>query len=317
LVFAPKPTKEAGKKMPASPPIRNKAALAGKTLLVGLGAQKAGTTWLSSYLGAHPRVFVPLLGGEVHYFDTVHVAAAAPHRHRRNIEVARRFATSLGAERLVDKKKLSRLLEALDRMRMTQDPKYSYLSFFADRVRDDHDVFCDITPSYAALDAAAFRAIERSHSKVKYLFIMRDPVTQFWSGLRMRQKKAPGFDARTRFGEALENPSAVALSDYRRTIEEVETAVEPSRLKFIFFEHLFRADTIADLMSFLGLEAHAAPFGKVVNAGIPVEMPDDFRPRALARLRHVYDYVFQRFGDQVPAQWHETASGPYPASSTS
>lgn len=285
---------------------RGPAQLEGRTLLVGLGAQKAGTTWVSTYLGANPQIFVPILGGEVHYFDAIHRPETFAYRQRRNIDIALRFTMALRTEETLNRKKWVRLLESVDRMRMIGDPKYGYHGFFADRVRDER-VFCDITPSYMALDAAAFDAILKSHTDVRLFLIMRDPVEQFWSGLRMRQKKNPGFDATTRFSDALANENTFALSDYRRTILEVEKVVDPSRIRYFFFEKLFTDEAVAELMAFIGLEPQPANFGKVVNQGIPVEMPDAYRAEALARLRPVYDFVFQRFGNAVPEQWHRTA----------
>lgn len=47
------------------------SSAAGLTLpdVLGIGAQKAGTTWLHENLGRHPEVFVPERVKEVHYFD--------------------------------------------------------------------------------------------------------------------------------------------------------------------------------------------------------------------------------------------------------
>lgn len=36
---------------------------------LGVGAQKAGTTWLHAQLQAHPEVYVPTLRKEIHFFD--------------------------------------------------------------------------------------------------------------------------------------------------------------------------------------------------------------------------------------------------------
>jgi hypothetical protein len=37
--------------------------------LIGLGAQRAGTTWLHDQLAAHPQVYVPARRKEIHFFD--------------------------------------------------------------------------------------------------------------------------------------------------------------------------------------------------------------------------------------------------------
>ena len=43
-------------------------ALKGKTLVIGIGAQKAGTTWLYRYLRTHPQVGMSPIK-ELHYWD--------------------------------------------------------------------------------------------------------------------------------------------------------------------------------------------------------------------------------------------------------
>ena len=43
-------------------------SLEGRTHLVGIGAQKAGTTWLARYLEHHPEAYVSPIK-ELHYFD--------------------------------------------------------------------------------------------------------------------------------------------------------------------------------------------------------------------------------------------------------
>jgi hypothetical protein len=44
--------------------------LAGRKFMVGVGAQKAGTTWLFDYLGRHPDVAMSPIK-ELHYFDQI------------------------------------------------------------------------------------------------------------------------------------------------------------------------------------------------------------------------------------------------------
>lgn len=49
----------------------NEVAAAGSTLpdFLGLGAQRAGTTWLDHVLRCHPEIYLPVRRKEVHYFD--------------------------------------------------------------------------------------------------------------------------------------------------------------------------------------------------------------------------------------------------------
>lgn len=56
---------------------------AGKTFLLGVGAQKAGTTWLYDYLNDHPQTDMGLYK-EYHLFDNLHVPSPTPRPRQDN-----------------------------------------------------------------------------------------------------------------------------------------------------------------------------------------------------------------------------------------
>jgi hypothetical protein len=51
--------------------------LEGRTFLLGVGAQKAGTSWLYRYLKSHPEIFMSPIK-EMHFFGTRYKAKGWP-----------------------------------------------------------------------------------------------------------------------------------------------------------------------------------------------------------------------------------------------
>jgi hypothetical protein len=287
-------------------PASANAALAGKTLLFGVGAQKAGTTWLASYLRGHPEAFVPALK-ELHYFDSLHRP-----EQRAQIETRMQVQREALARRRPRPERVeetrARLEELADRERLVRGVDFGYADFFAARAGGER-VICDITPGYAMLGEDGFAAMAEAHSATKFVFIMRDPVERFWSALRMRVRRGEAIDTLDGFEDALDDPEVMGRSDYGRTIAALERAVPRDRIKYLFYETLFRQETVDALTSFLGIAPAPASFEAVFNRGQTLAMPVAQKAAALERLRFVYDDIFARFGDAVPAEWRETYRG--------
>lgn len=276
---------------PASP-------LKGKRFLVGLGAQRAGSTWLTHYLRAHPDVFVSGVK-ELHYFDAIYVSGHAA-------SVKKLLARQ--AKAIIDKttpkgphaEKETRLKDIADRTRMSPDGDYSYIRFFEDRVAGE-SVFCDITPAYSMLDARGYEAITKMHPDVRFVFVMRDPVDRFWSALKRKRRQFDPYEAFTR---TLEKPGAYLRTDYQRTILELEKVVPSEHIQYFFFETLFTQDAMDVLASFLGVRPWPADPEMVANRGRnDFPLRPDHVAAALSKFRHVYEFVFDRFGDATPARW--------------
>ncbi len=123
----------------------------------------------------------------------------------------------------------------------------------------------------------------------------------------MAMRKIKGFDPYERFHEVLAQEELDRRSNYRRTIEAMESVVPPERIQYLFYETLFQDDTARSVTDFLGIEPWPAKFDTIVNPGPAVPMKPEHRSAAFAAHRDVYDYVFQRFGDAVPMKWRQSA----------
>jgi hypothetical protein len=132
-----------------------------KTFILGVGAQKAGTTWLASYLGARFEVYIPGLK-ELHYFNNSWPGEVGG---LTNGDFVRRLAAQAAAMQSQDlatrRMALPVLRALLDRLAMIDGGDAAYFAFFRDRIADHHTHFGEVTPDYALLPAEAFRHTAR------------------------------------------------------------------------------------------------------------------------------------------------------------
>ncbi|MCY1125939.1 sulfotransferase [Frigidibacter sp. RF13] len=282
------------------------------TILFGLGATKAGTSWLHAYLEGHPEVAMPAVK-ELHYFDAKffrdearQIARLERERERllaraERADVAGRIAT----ERQIDQvERLARMISA-----RTNDPGYA--DFLVECAGSAH-VVGDITPAYGLLPPRLLRRMQRLRDQVRFVYLLRDPLDRLWSHVRMMGQRLTKTGADTSmktfavfdlWAEGGEAPVAVR-SDYVGAIDRMRRALAPENLKVIFYERLFTAEAIADLCAFLGITNHPADFARRVNAGAPLALDPVRQARARALLMPQYDYVARQIGD-LPPRWRE------------
>ncbi len=251
------------------------APLAGvRGLVFGIGAQKAGTTWLAQVLAAHPAVHMPRK--ELHYWDVIRYPYTG-------------WDQMGGA--------------------MATDPldHGAYLAALTEG-RGRAELVAEMTPSYALCTAATFAEMAALHPDVRFVLVMRDPVGRLVAGLRHKMRLAglaPRAEVLARLmDEALDNPADPDFlrSRYDLTLARLDKA--GARVLPMFYETLFTPAAMARLGPFLGLADVQADFARRVNPGA-APLPVD--PARLAAARRVlspaYDDAARRFGSDLPEGW--------------
>src|SRR5690606_19757405 len=112
------------------------------------------------------------------------------------------------------------------RLKMVSDPP-AYREYFSALVDSHHKAFGEVTPAYALLPEAGFKAILELYPEAKFIFIMRDPVDRYLSQIQFSKtiRKIQGYSPATDFVpdfqalKQLSNPAYIRRGDYRRTIE--------------------------------------------------------------------------------------------------
>jgi hypothetical protein len=266
--------------------------LAGKTFVVGIGAQKAGTTWLHAYLLAHPEVAIPPIK-ELHYWDQLYRPDLCGDWNQR-------FARQLGEADEQQDEAVTRALS--DRLRMTCEA--DYMRFFASRVPPGAKAFGEITPSYALLPVEGFARLRAQHESVKVIYILRDPVARFWSGVVHEARTDPSVLAVAEFDVALSDPRHVERTRYDLTLQRLDAVFDERDIAIEFYETLFTEPAIERISRAIGIEPRPAAFGWRVNVSRDAPPLTPRRAEIVReRFATVYDYCRRRFGARVPSSW--------------
>jgi hypothetical protein len=217
---------------------------------LGIGAQKAATTWLDRCLRRHPSLWLPPIK-ELHYFDD---PGARP-------VLGRGWAGRRLRRELVPR--LRSDARFLDRNGLRWDARYFfgrrddewYLSLFPG---DRASLAGEITPDYSILDPAAVARVHRLLPEVKLIFLMRDPIDRSWSQIRMdvarRGRRAGEVPSDELIGLARSDRIA-QRSDYGRTLRTWGTHYADERFFIAFLEDIRSRpeEVLADLFGFLGV----------------------------------------------------------------
>jgi hypothetical protein len=288
-----------------------------KIFILGVGAQKCGTTWLHSQLVRNACVDMGF-AKEYHVFDAFSVPVCAS------------FKTGL-IEEIHSSGKLGRTAKEtrlLVRRMSFIDNTENYFDYFDYLYLKNPEVQAvgDITPSYSMLDAQMFRHIktglEARGFTVKVVFLMRDPVERVWSMLRMdRRLSQEGWDQENlpenQALAAQYKTDAFALrTRYDNTIRNLEQVFELDNIFYGYYEALFNEDSFSRLQAFLGLDLVAANFESLVNASPKTGSIDESLYREIAwYFEPVYRFVSQKSDGKVDRLWPGFAYLPAPVSS--
>jgi len=245
----------------------------------GVGAQKAGTTWLHDLLETYPDCAVPPVK-ELHYFDIKYISEKGTKTHsiyRHRVSQLAQMAS--GFERDVRKYWESASLDQQDRRQkpdiyqngyldnVNVQKRLSNIAKFA-RYLQIQDIetykqylvelaqnkgagsIGEITPAYSMLPESAFREMDQHFPGCKFIYIMRDPVDRFLSQLRFRRKllkkKGTDEDPVSYFDQAVEDPGYLQRSDYSRLMDVLESVIPAERIHYEFFERMLSPDSVVE-----------------------------------------------------------------------
>lgn len=287
--------------------------MAQATLMYGIGATKAGTSWLYRYLDAHPDCAMPD-PKELHFFDTLESGrskrqvAAIDARIATLREKRAQFRGAYG-DRLAAK--IAALTEWRDVLASGDADTGRYLGYLYGDA-EGAKLVGDITPAYALLPEARLREMATLAPVTRFVYLLRDPVARLWSNIRMvakRQAKAAGDVAQIAAGLlrkvlAGEERNAMARSDYAGAMARLDRAVPAASLFVGFYETLFSDASIEKLCRFLGIAPRPGDYGDRVHGGVPVTLEDEARGALSRLLAPQYAAMEARFGT-LPDAWQQ------------
>lgn len=269
-----------------------------RTMVIGIGAMKSGTTWLSDYLGSNPDFYHSTIK-EMNFFNrkwpSLFASDGEPFREYRKqkiMEIPDYKRNPQNVERL-------RALSDLDRLDSFDD----YLRYFAKRMTGQTH-FGEISPSYALLPPEAFAEIAKITADVRFLFLMRDPAARMASNIQHQRRRVRADESVDQIIATIEPGTAIwGRGDYGRTLDNLEAAGVMGRTKVIVYENLFRPETIEDLCQWLGLPYIAPDFGRRLNVAQSEPLTDAQKVAVREKLDPIYRELSDRFGADRPAKW--------------
>ena len=280
----------------------------------GLGAAKAGTTWLYRYLRAHRECHLRGLK-ELNYFDAIDKSMMKFH--------AERLAGQIGdlearLPRVPPEKRAQLLADILDMrdfqrvLMICHTDKNAYFRYVMGGLGQQRLV-ADITPNYASLSADMLGKMVGVANETRFIYIMRDPVARFWSHARMEASMNPiaGLDlesvAKAVLADALADPASKVAehSSYARVLEKMEMVIPEDRRLAMFYEDMMTQEGVDRLCKFLGIKPMKANFDLKANEGRSAWMTEDERAAVRRLLRPQYEAVARRF-PVLPKAWQKT-----------
>ena len=227
---------------------------------IGIGAQKAGTTWLYRNLRNHPGIWIPRK--EVHYFDhKINEASSFSLRSRvfGKGEEDERWRKEVKYWAGVHLKNLSlpRLLWVCKfYMRAPGDEWYA--SIFKPR---KGRIAGEITPNYSILERDTIAHVHEIMPEAKIIFMMRNPIERAWSQAVMyfdKVEKRPVKTVSVEQFRTFQSEHSSLLTDYLRTLENWGSFFPEEQIFVGFLEdvHFYPNRLLKRLYAFLKVDTN-------------------------------------------------------------
>lgn len=288
--------------------------------LYGVGAAKAGTTWLARVFRAHPELALPPVK-EAHYFDALENPGSLwPVDQLVRARMISRDDLDEATDP-AERRRLTRRVRMLDRwmglLASQEQNDARYESLMQGLWRGQARVAADITPAYALLSVETLKRMAAlNEGRTRFLMVLRDPIDRLWSNIRMTlaRRAAMGQDEdalrNSLMGSVMggEQREELARSDYAGALERLERAVPEEHRMVVFYEDLFQQETLDRISAFLGLSAPLSPLQDNFNTGARVDLRDDEQSALRKVLMPQYECVLSRFGS-LPTRWQDNMIG--------
>ena len=252
-----------------------------KTFILGLGAQKAGTTWLYSFLSKSGKMAKPGKGEanpkEYHIWD--HKRAG---RHRT--------------------------LKLRDGLVLSRE---NYAQYFNLLLEDNVGKFAtDISPSYSFTTQNDLMQLKQSFQQfdiqIKPVFLMRDPISRIHSHLSMlRNRKVQYTYLKLDLTELDDNkvisgfsklPIAKKRTSYHETLPRIDNVFGLENCYIGFYETMFSSDQIDALADYTGIPAEHSHAAFNPNPSVyETELSRHIKQQIVKEYKLTYTYCLEKF----------------------
>jgi hypothetical protein len=268
---------------------------------LGIGAQKAGTTWLHRSLQVHPQIWMPSLK-EIHYFDEkARFRGGLPSRLFGHRPVDMRWRRQFKARIKRPPKKLTWQDVSWDLRYFFARPSDEWYASLFERGRGK--TTGEMTPDYSMLDKDGVAHVHEIMPQAKIIFMMRSPIERPWSvidmGLRITGRSRNEVSDR-KFYRQFNNRRLALMTNYRRTLENWGSFYPEEQIFVGFLEdiHFFPEEFLQRIYGFLDVDPSFAPPGldQKVHARSAGRIPVDAATYLARAYREEISRLSERFG---------------------
>jgi hypothetical protein len=245
---------------------------------IGIGAQKAGTTWLYENLREQASIWLPPVK-ELHYFSQkypnplIEPRETLPHP----MDLVSKYKLPMRDASLKNYLWLKRYYQL-------ENTDQWYLSLFSERFTAGR-LSGDITPAYSTLSKQGIQAVKGLvHRDTRVFIILRDPVERAWSSLKMLYRWR-GIDVASREQQTiindLQRPGITLRTKYTMIIDAWQAEFGEHFKVFLYRD--LEDDALGfyhNILAFLGINEASTPSrlqDRIWSDHNAIEMPPAIR----------------------------------------
>lgn len=262
-----------------------------RTFLLGMGAQKAATTWLHHYICSSGRSAVrPSVDKELNIFNN-------QRRGYPDLDTKKSIFRGLGGRHFKTWK--------------FQKFPASYFKWLDENVEAGL-IFPDISPAYCMLNADHISYIRQKFNEMgfdfKIVFVMRDPVDRCISAFNMHYGRAnvnmslygidkKNFGFEENFVRYFCSHGCSIFSDYISTYENIKKSGSIDSSLIIGYRDIFKPNGFNNLNDFLSLEPRFSAVHEIIYGGSDKKDPSVVvQEQCQESFRNIYDF----FREELP-----------------
>lgn len=259
-----------------------------RNFVLGLGAQKAASTWIWALL--QNKHFVPPRRKELHFLNNIPPKFNDTLLHSNNFMTVRHFPDIH--------------LRNPESFRLCARDYFSF--FYELSKRPLAKSTGEITPAYSLLSQEKLQITKEEmynfDFRPKVIFVIRDPVHRVISAFRMelgrgKIKNPSGFSVDELFFNYALRPDVRLRSTYEYTIQNLHSTFKDDELYIGIFEEITQANNILGLADFLEMEFDMNKIKDVRNASEYSFYP---KQSAIDYLRSSFDQTYREMSILFP-----------------
>lgn len=227
---------------------------------VGIGAQRAGTTWLYKQFVQHPEIWIPPIK-ELHVFDKKILETPSPIERLFSSKKPERKTMIKGSQKIVKYLSELKLFTAQWWIKWVfgyYDNNW-YRSLFSQGL--SYPASGEITPKYAILAEKDVARLKDINPDLKIILMIRHPIERAWSAVRFFTSRGTfkiKINADDDIVKLLKTSRIVRHGDYERTLDIYLKYFDSQQILICFYDAIL-FDSVAllsGITNFLGVSSY-------------------------------------------------------------